>query len=293
MCIIAVKPAEVKISQTYLENMWHGNSDGAGIMYAEGGKVRIIKGLMKFGDLEAAVREVGMERKFVMHFRIRTHGKVIPELTHPFWIEEDGLAMAHNGIISSVLAETSETESDTLVYARKIAARNTDSLETLTDPVEYSRIVSEIGYSKLVFMDRDGMTGIVNASLGTWDDGVWYSNSSYKNSFGCWTPWSSWQDDLDEKYSFSSSSNTSRSSTSQSKIIDAVVKAAREDRKDRDNTWTVLDRRQRRSQAAREDRKDRNNTPVKKLLSHWDRIPFSEDSKLRLPALPDGISEKH
>lgn len=46
MCIIAVKPAGIKMPERdQIEIMWHNNPDGAGIMYSLNGKVYIEKGL--------------------------------------------------------------------------------------------------------------------------------------------------------------------------------------------------------------------------------------------------------
>ena len=47
MCIIAVKPAGIKMPERdQIEIMWHNNPDGAGIMYSLNGKVYIEKGFM-------------------------------------------------------------------------------------------------------------------------------------------------------------------------------------------------------------------------------------------------------
>ena len=41
MCIIAAKPAGTKMpSRDTIRTMWAGNPDGAGVMYAQDGKVR-------------------------------------------------------------------------------------------------------------------------------------------------------------------------------------------------------------------------------------------------------------
>ncbi|NDB59608.1 hypothetical protein EB001_14345, partial [bacterium] len=53
------------------------------------------------------------------------------------------------------------------------------NLALFQDPI-VELIESRIGYSKLVFLDRHGNHKIMNESKGTWDDGVWFSNTSYK-----------------------------------------------------------------------------------------------------------------
>jgi predicted glutamine amidotransferase len=186
MCIIALKPAGISIPESSLKNMWDNNDDGAGLMYADRGHVRVVKGLMKFEDFLSAYKSVGEHRKIVMHFRIKTHGAVSAELTHPFWIRKGDLAMVHNGVISSVgstISSYNGTESDTSLYAKILSHRYPDPREALENEEEIKRIVSEIGWSKLVFLDSDGEHVIVNEKSGDWVDGCWFSNGSHKTSY--------------------------------------------------------------------------------------------------------------
>lgn len=100
MCIIAAKPAGVKMpSRDTIRTMWAGNPDGAGVMYAQDGKVRIDKGFMKLSDLEAHLDK--LERSLdltatgvVLHFRITTHGGTCPENCHPFPLTDSSPACA-------------------------------------------------------------------------------------------------------------------------------------------------------------------------------------------------------
>jgi predicted glutamine amidotransferase len=179
MCIIALKPENTFITDKTIEQMWENNSDGAGFMYADRGNVVIVKGLMSLTAFMNEYRKV-QRRKLVMHFRIRTHGPVSPRLTHPFWITKGGLAMVHNGIISSYSNATLAGESDTSMYARALSKRYENPLDSICDPLEYERIVKEIGYSKLVFMNGDGETQIVNEKMGHWHNGCWFSNYGYE-----------------------------------------------------------------------------------------------------------------
>lgn len=190
MCIIALKPAGIALSEDQIRNMWENNDDGAGFMYADRGKVRVVKGLMKLEDFMKSYRRVGEHRKIVMHFRIRTHGAISAELTHPFWIRKGSLAMVHNGIISATSHSGIPGESDTSLYAKILSHRYPDPLEALTSEAELQKIVSEIGWSKLVFLTAEDEHLIVNEKSGDWVDGCWFSNSSHKNSYkryGNWT----------------------------------------------------------------------------------------------------------
>ena len=179
MCIIALKPEGVVISDTTLKTMWDGNPHGAGFMYAEHGQLVICKGLMHFDDFLGALLDAGTSRKMVMHFRIRTSGTNGPEMTHPFLVS-DGLGMVHNGIISKV--DTTFEKSDTAVFAEMVAQEFTNPAGAVRNKFHRDMIGAYIGsYNKLVFMDSTGETNIVNESSGTWDrdTGVWYSNGGY------------------------------------------------------------------------------------------------------------------
>ena len=182
MCIIILKPAKIVLSRERLHTCWKGNPHGAGFMYSEDGEVKVVKGLMTFEEFWKAIEEVGPARKLVMHFRIKTHGAVSQELTHPFWIRESKLAMVHNGIISACANAASEKESDTAVFARRFGTSYANPLLAVKNPFHRDMLEAYIGYSKLVFMDETGETYILNEKMGTWDAGVWYSNTHYKES---------------------------------------------------------------------------------------------------------------
>lgn len=179
MCIIAVKPEGITLPDSIVEGMWNNNSDGAGFMYADRGRVKVVKGLMTLAKFKKALAN-HMHRKLVMHFRIRTHGDVMPSLTHPFWVVKNGVAMVHNGIIWDFAKKATNHESDSLLFARDIGRRfGNNTMAALADPQINEGIATEIGWSKLVFMDGSGETIFVNEKMGHWKDGVWYSNSGY------------------------------------------------------------------------------------------------------------------
>lgn len=181
MCIIVVKPEGTLLGYKQLLHMWSENPHGAGFMYAHENKLVVVKGLMKFKDLFHAIREHGMLRKMVIHFRWKTHGAASPEMTHPFWLVDDKLAMVHNGVIGAVTNETTNTESDTAVFAKKLKEGYSDVLVAVQHPFHRQLIEKYIGHgNKLVFMDSTGETHIINETAGTWKDEVWYSNNGFE-----------------------------------------------------------------------------------------------------------------
>ncbi len=112
MCIIAVSPLGEKFSQEVFVNMWESNSDGFGMAWrAAPSGVYVKKGLMDFEAAWAAYNAMPEGVPHVLHFRLATHGGVIPELTHPFLVSKssdlflEGVAhdpvLFHNGVWSA------------------------------------------------------------------------------------------------------------------------------------------------------------------------------------------------
>lgn len=191
MCIICIKPAGVQAPATEtIENMWHGNSDGAGIMYTspDNNRVTIEKGFMHLKDLKKRLEEIGdvTERAVVYHFRITTHGGTSATNCHPFPVASRlaalqktrlsaDLGMAHNGIIDITprkgISDTMEYDLSQLSHMKKI------------DPLFYKKkewlaLIEDAIDSKMVFLDPDG----AYSTIGEFEesDGCLYSNKSYK-----------------------------------------------------------------------------------------------------------------
>lgn len=218
MCIIAAKPAgKAMPTRDTIRTMWAGNPDGAGVMYALDGKVRIDKGFMKLSDLEAYLdkleREVDLTATgVVLHFRITTHGGTRPENCHPFPLT-DSLArlrmthtsttvgIAHNGIIP--ITPRDQTTSDTMEYIASQLAPLGRALPGFWKNQDAMTMIQNAIHSRMVFLTGDGelfMTGDFVEH-----DGVFYSNRSYEG-YGrryapcyAWGGWDTWADDKPRK----------------------------------------------------------------------------------------------
>ena len=147
-------------------------------MYAEDGKLHVEKGFFTFASfLQAYKPHKG--KKCVLHFRIKTHGDVNVENSHPFNIS-DNLAFVHNGIITGVV-EKDKTKSDTWHFNESILKPMYRDNQGFIKRAYNQTLISDfIGSSKLIFMNNKGHATIINSDKGKWDDGVWYSNDSYK-----------------------------------------------------------------------------------------------------------------
>ena len=177
MCIAVYKPEGKIISQETLKECYTSNPDGAGFMYAEDKKLHIQKGFFSFESFYKAYK-VHEHKQAVLHFRIKTHGKIDTTNCHPFAVN-NSLGFVHNGVISG-FGDTDH--SDTIGFNHGVLqplVNKWGNLALFQDPMK-DLIESRIGYSKLIFLDRHGNHNILNEAKGTWDDGVWYSNTSYK-----------------------------------------------------------------------------------------------------------------
>ena len=188
MCIAIYKPQGKIIPYSTLKECYDANSDGAGFMYAENKMLNIQKGFFSLKDFYREYVK-HQDKQVVLHFRIKTHGKIDATNCHPFAIN-NSIGFVHNGIING-FGDTNH--SDTIGFNNKVLqplVNKWGNLALFQDPLK-DLIESRIGYSKLIFLDRHGNHNIFNEQKGVWDDGVWYSNTSYKPYVA---PVTSWKD---------------------------------------------------------------------------------------------------
>lgn len=195
MCIIVSKAKGVAMpSKSILQNCFNRNSDGAGLMYVNKGKVVIKKGFMNFNDFYEYVDKLDhtynlKEKAVVMHFRISTGGKIDAGNCHPYPITSDTsrlratmvnttLGMAHNGIISDY------SRKDTILNDTQCFVRDCVSvLYDYDDEFYYNdrvmNMLKDVAGSKLCFLDASENIHYVGDFIE--DGGVLYSNSTYKS----------------------------------------------------------------------------------------------------------------
>lgn len=198
MCIAIYKPAAAMFpSEDTLRTCFINNPDGAGFMYADGDKVVIRKGFMKFKSfwksLSSVRDKMGDGFSYVLHFRITTQAGVREDCTHPFPISErmDDLrklictadqAVVHNGILSITTeygARKTITYSDTMKFTTDYLSHICCVPRWWEDRHRMSLLSSLSEDSRLAILDKSGHCTLI----GSWteDGGVHYSNSSYKS----------------------------------------------------------------------------------------------------------------
>lgn len=177
MCIAILKQAGLVISRETLAQCFKANSDGAGFLYNEEGKLKISKGYFNFEHFYKHYIKHA-DKQMLIHFRIKTHGPVAEENCHPFFVNKE-LGFIHNGIISqhSSNIALSDTRDFNETILKPLVAKYGTTI--INDPTVKTMLEDYISYSKLVFLDVHGNSTIINEDRGVWDQGVWYSNSSY------------------------------------------------------------------------------------------------------------------
>lgn len=181
MCIIAIQPKGKKISKEYMRNMWDNNNDGAGIMYSHNGEVVVKKELHSFKKfMEYKKVADSLNVNIVLHFRISTSAGINIENVHPFKVNDD-LYFCHNGILNIDVPVNSKIN-DTQIFCNTILKNL--PFNFLRNAGIKSLISEAIGNrNKFVFLDSLGNYTIINEYLGEWNEGIWYSNSTYSYGY--------------------------------------------------------------------------------------------------------------
>jgi glutamine amidotransferase len=184
LCIIVVKPQDKKLDKKVLKQCWTRNKDGGGFMYAGQHGIVIRKELHDFkklwNDYQKRIINTKQElrKNVVFHFRIRTHGEVDEENCHPFYINNGQMAFCHNGTISNMKTNKDSKLSDTVRFRNHIL--NHLPKNWIKNQALLTLVYEFINYNKFAFMEKNGDVHILNEEKGTWDNGIWYSNTMYK-----------------------------------------------------------------------------------------------------------------
>jgi len=181
MCIIVCKPKGKFITRDIIQNCFKNNDDGAGYMFAENDRLVIRKPFYDFNTLYKSLIDDNCfidKKTVVFHFRIKTHGVINKSNTHPHRIN-DNLAVVHNGVFSEYGGET-DNLSDTAMFCNyMLKPMATDVIQT-PQFVKLLDLYVRTHGSRMILMDNKGSVVILNESSGIWDNGSWFSNSSYK-----------------------------------------------------------------------------------------------------------------
>lgn len=181
MCIIVHKPGGLVLPDiATIKRCWDANPQGAGFMYIKKplfgpDKLIVEKGFMSWESFrKRIVKFKNYKEEMCLHFRLASHGSISEENCHPWQIDDDR-ALVHNGIIRWLGDD----------HATSDSKRFADILKTFDlQNEDHVRVLEEaIGsYNKVVIMDPYYGTVFLNRNSGVEDNGIWYSNSGYKQT---------------------------------------------------------------------------------------------------------------
>ncbi|MGL4949443.1 MAG: hypothetical protein ACRC5M_03590 [Anaeroplasmataceae bacterium] len=207
MCIAIVKPVGVKMpSKEILRNCWENNSDGGGIMYTDRGNIVIKKGFMTWTSFEEALVELEdiintTEELVGIHCRITTDGGTCPENTHPFpisktmrdlkettvLVKKGNKAVMHNGVISAYSSYNyynsvgvGKDNSDTQKFITEFLYHVDKAMNNWHESSHMVKAVEEVLDSRLAVFTTDKEFTLMGMGWIEEKNGIWYSNTSYK-----------------------------------------------------------------------------------------------------------------
>ncbi|WP_165046317.1 hypothetical protein [Adlercreutzia sp. ZJ138] len=197
MCIIVYKPQGKQLPSTdTLRACWDNNPDGAGIMWPDGNHVNIKKGFMAWPSFLEALEEVTSSidvasTPMALHFRIATHGAVVPGCCHPFAVKDSlakmrmteigaDVGFMHNGTLAGL--DTNDATSDSMAFVKAVLVPLKDmSDDFLSDKRALRIIEGSTQGSRFLIMSKTGTVRL----FGNWvkDHGILYSNKNFHTRY--------------------------------------------------------------------------------------------------------------
>lgn len=178
MCLIAFfdKP-DLTFTDTELDTIRHNNSDGMGIMYRSGGRVRVHRSLDEIN--------IPNITPIAVHWRFATHGNVSKKGCHPHWImskdfgDPYDLALMHNGSMDywDDLGALSDTAIFCKTVLRPILLADPEAYTSTEFWLHVVRESRDTGSKFILCHSEYGFTGVPN--LGEWTNrnGILVSNT--------------------------------------------------------------------------------------------------------------------
>jgi hypothetical protein len=167
MCLIVISKKEQVIPKAVFQDICTHNADGFGMMYLEGGRVQVEKhaSSSNYKHLHRIYMRV-RDKNPIMHFRMRTHGDVNKEMSHPYDCGY-GVWMMHNGVMHNSQGDD-KTKSDTWYFVKDVIAplfkevRNPGKF--IQSVAFYNIMIDCAAGQRLVFLGPQGYA-IMNDSL--------------------------------------------------------------------------------------------------------------------------------
>lgn len=185
MCLLCVFEPGASPTREELENSAASNPHGFGYAFLMNDRIVTGRGMdaKDVIDRFMRIREGFPDVWAMFHARYATHGTTNKSNCHPFRVDNDpNIVLAHNGILP-IDVPRHENRSDTRIFADDHLP---NYLEWLDDAEGFELLESWASGNKIAVFSLDkrleNNVYIINEHLGHWDNGRWWSNSSYKSS---------------------------------------------------------------------------------------------------------------
>lgn len=174
MCLIAYLPKNLEIDGLALDIALRKNRDGAGIMWSDGDRLLVDRGLSSAKDILEALIDL---RRFprILHLRHATNGDVCADNTQPFVIN-DKLGVVHNGIIDVPCTVPWRSDTWHFVETRLKPLYARYGPELLRQEELLTSLSKELDWNTMVMLTSQSKVVVVNEQNGEWHRGVWYSS---------------------------------------------------------------------------------------------------------------------
>lgn len=181
MCLAIYKPADKSIKDEFLRNGFANHPDGAGMAWAQDGQLHFKKGIFKLEEFLELYEQI-KQFPALLHFRKATHGAINEANCHPFIFNDGKLALIHNGVLN--IKCTIDGLSDTAHFVKLVLEPMINKNNVpIDDGALHYLISTSIGTDKMVVMDGNGTAFVFNEDKGTVEEGVWYSNTTFRYSY--------------------------------------------------------------------------------------------------------------
>jgi predicted glutamine amidotransferase len=188
MCLLMVAKPNAMPTDDQLMCACVNNPDGFGYAVHTGKSIITGRGMNHDDVIDRflTVREKHINGWAMFHARFTTHGETVKENCHPFRVGgSPNTILAHNGILGNVKIPAGDKRSDTRVFAEDLLPKR---LNILDSKKKFKKLEKWAAGSKVAVFTTDRRLNkavyIINEKLGSWDDdGIWWSNSSYKPSY--------------------------------------------------------------------------------------------------------------
>lgn len=193
MCILIYYPSTKMPDPAHLREACINNPDGFGWAVIAGSQILTGHSMLADEAIDEflAVRDLHRDGDALFHARITTHGSTSIDNCHPFWVSgRSDMVLAHNGMMPCQ-PRPGDRRSDTRIFAEEVLMRD---FRRLDREKTIKRLSSWVGYSKVLILSTNPALKqsayLINASMGKWVSGVWFSNDTYKpDPWGSYAHW--------------------------------------------------------------------------------------------------------